>query len=204
VIDPYEKDRDPYPEKKPLSYQIRWAKGLCPIWVSRIDIRSDRSGVWSVKTQHLYYFASKEAIYEALLAQLLTDWLQPVRDIDPAGDPVEEILKYAKHKLKMSRLYPRESRLYATEIIQGAPRIKSVLTGELRDVVENLALLINHWADSGSIRAVDPYHLIFSIWAMTQHYADFEVQVKAILGERDHFEDAEQYLEDMLRRMLTV
>ena len=122
----------------------------------------------------------------------------------PAGDPVEEILKYAKHKLKMSRLYPRESRLYATEIIQGAPRIKSVLTGELRDVVENLALLINHWADSGSIRAVDPYHLIFSIWAITQHYADFEVQVKAILGERDHFEDAEQYLEDMLRRMLAV
>jgi TetR/AcrR family transcriptional regulator len=78
------------------------------------------------------------------------------------------------------------------------------LTGELRDVVDNLALLINHWADSGSIRAVDPYHLIFSIWAMTQHYADFEVQVKAIWGERDHFEDAEQYLEDMLRRMLTV
>ncbi len=104
----------------------------------------------------------------------------------------------------MSRLYPRESRLYATEIIQGAPRIKSVLTGELRDVVENLALLINHWADSGLIRAVDPYHLIFSIWAMTQHYADFEVQVKAILGEKDHFEDAEHYLEDMLRRMLTV
>ena len=156
------------------------------------------------KPNILYYFASKEAIYEALLAQLLTDWLQPVRDIDPAGDPVEEILKYAKHKLKMSRLYPRESRLYATEIIQGAPRIKSVLTGELRDVVDNLALLINHWADSGSIRAVDPYHLIFSIWAMTQHYADFEVQVKAILGEKDHFEDAEHYLEDMLRHMLTV
>ena len=59
------------------------------------------------KPNILYYFASKEAIYEALLAQLLTDWLQPVRDIDPAGDPVEEILKYAKHKLKMSRLYPR-------------------------------------------------------------------------------------------------
>ena len=104
----------------------------------------------------------------------------------------------------MSRLYPRESRLYATEIIQGAPRIKSVLTGELREVVENLTLLIDHWADAGLVRAIDPYHLIFSIWAMTQHYADFDVQVKAILGERDHFEDAKQYLEDMLRRMLTV
>ncbi|HAD27680.1 MAG TPA: TetR family transcriptional regulator [Rhodobacteraceae bacterium] len=156
------------------------------------------------KPNILYYFSSKEAIYEALLAQLLTDWLQPVRDIDPEGEPVEEILNYAKHKMKMSRLYPRESRLYANEIIQGAPRIKSVLTCELRDVVKSLAQLINNWSEAGLIRVIDPYHLIFSIWAMTQHYADFDVQVQAILGEGDHFNDAEQYLEDMLRRMLTV
>ena len=156
------------------------------------------------KPNILYYFSSKEAIYEALLAQLLTDWLQPVRDIDPEGEPVEEILNYAIHKMKMSRLYPRESRLYANEIIQGAPRIKSVLTCELRDVVQSLAQLISNWSEAGLIRVIDPYHLIFSIWAMTQHYADFDVQVQAILGDGDHFHDAEQYLEDMLRRMLTV
>jgi TetR/AcrR family transcriptional regulator len=104
----------------------------------------------------------------------------------------------------MSRLYPRESRLYATEIIQGAPRIKSVLTGELRDVVATLAQLIKNWSEAGLIRVIDPHHLIFSIWAMTQHYADFDVQVQAVLGDGDHFDDAEQYLEDMLRRMLTV
>ena len=156
------------------------------------------------KPNILYYFSSKEAIYEALLSQLLTDWLQPVRDIDPAGEPVEEILKYAQHKLTMSRLYPRESRLYANEILQGAPRIKLVLTGELRDVVATLAALIKSWSEAGLIRVIEPYHLIFSIWAMTQHYADFDVQVQAVLCEGDHFDDAEQYLEDMLRRMLTV
>ncbi len=169
---------------------------------STLDQIATESGL--SKPNILYYFSSKEAIYEALLAQLLTDWLQPVRDIDPAGDPVEEILKYAKHKLKMSRLYPRESRLYANEIIQGAPRIKSVLTGELRDVVATLAQLIKNWSEAGLIRVIDPYHLIFSIWAMTQHYADFDVQVQAVLGDGDHFDDAEHYLEDMLRRMLTV
>ena len=169
---------------------------------STLDQIAAESGL--SKPNILYYFSSKETIYEALLAQLLTDWLQPVRDIDPAGDPVEEILKYAKHKLKMSRLYPRESRLYANEIIQGAPRIKSVLTGELRDVVATLAQLIKNWSEAGLIRVIDPYHLIFSIWAMTQHYADFDVQVQAVLGDGDHFDDAEQYLEDMLRRMLTV
>ena len=169
---------------------------------STLDQIAAESGL--SKPNILYYFSSKETIYEALLAQLLTDWLQPVRDIDPAGDPVEEILIYARHKLKMSRLYPRESRLYANEIIQGAPRIKSVLTGELRDVVATLAQLIKNWSEAGLIRVIDPYHLIFSIWAMTQHYADFDVQVQAVLGDGDHFDDAEQYLEDMLRRMLTV
>ncbi len=169
---------------------------------STLDQIAAESGL--SKPNILYYFASKEAIYEALLAQLLTDWLQPVRDIDPAGDPVEEILIYARHKLKMSRLYPRESRLYANEIIQGVPRIKSVLTGELRDVIATLAQLIKNWSEAGLIRVIDPYHLIFSIWAMTQHYADFDVQVQAVLGDGDHFDDAEQYLEDMLRRMLTV
>ena len=169
---------------------------------STLDQIAAESGL--SKPNILYYFSSKEAIYEALLDQLLTDWLQPVRDIDPAGDPVEEILKYAKHKLKMSRLYPRESRLYANEIIQGAPRIKSVLTGELRDVIATLAQLIKNWSEAGLIRVIDPHHLIFSIWAMTQHYADFDVQVQAVLGDGDHFDDAEQYLEDMLRRMLTV
>lgn len=169
---------------------------------STLDQIAAESGL--SKPNILYYFSSKEAIYEALLDQLLTDWLQPVRDIDPAGDPVEEILIYARHKLKMSRLYPRESRLYANEIIQGAPRIKSVLTGELRDVIATLAQLIKNWSEAGLIRVIDPHHLIFSIWAMTQHYADFDVQVQAVLGDGDHFDDAEQYLEDMLRRMLTV
>jgi TetR/AcrR family transcriptional regulator len=169
---------------------------------STLDQIAAESGL--SKPNILYYFSSKEAIYEALLDQLLTDWLQPVRDIDPAGDPVEEILIYARHKLKMSRLYPRESRLYANEIIQGAPRIKSVLTGELRDVIATLAQLIKNWSEAGLIRVIDPYHLIFSIWAMTQHYADFDVQVRAILGDVDPFDGAQAYLEAMLRGLLEV
>jgi TetR/AcrR family transcriptional regulator len=169
---------------------------------STLDQISKEAGL--SKPNILYYFSSKEAIYEALLAKLLTDWLAPIHEIDATGDPVEEILKYAKHKLKMSRLFPRESRLYANEIIQGAPRINSVLTGELSEVVEKLSTIINKWMDEGKIRKVAPKHLIFSIWAMTQHYADFDVQVRAILGEVDHFADAETHLEDMLRRILTI
>ena len=156
------------------------------------------------KPNLLYYFSSKDAIYKALLAQLLENWLEPLKAIDPDGDPTEEILKYAKIKLDMSRDYPRESRLFANEIIQGAPQIGEVLKGELRTVIDALAKVVNGWVNDGKISPVDPYHLVFSIWSMTQHYADFDVQVRAVLGNKDPFAGAEQHLEEMLRRMLSV
>lgn len=156
------------------------------------------------KPNMLYYFSSKDAIYRALLTQLLADWLEPIYEIDPDGDPVEEILGYAKRKLMMSQHYPRESRLFANEVIQGAPQIGDTLRGELRAVIDKLAVLINGWVAAGRIQPVDPHHLIFSIWSMTQHYADFDVQVRAVMGEVDPFPGAERHLEDMLRRMLRV
>jgi TetR/AcrR family transcriptional regulator len=156
------------------------------------------------KPNILYYFKSKEVIYTTLLGELLTDWLKPVRDIDPDGDPIAEILGYAAHKMEMSQNYPRQSRLYANEIIQGAPRISNVLTSELHDVVDKFAQLIKSWSKKGLIRDVDPHHLIFSIWAMTQHYADFDFQVRAVLGHDDPFPKGEKHVEDMLRQMLTV
>ena len=50
------------------------------------------------------------------------------------------------------------------------------------------------------------YHLFFSIWAMTQHYADFDIQVKSILSqnEEDLFKDAEEYLTSVLLRTLSL
>ena len=156
------------------------------------------------KPNLLYYFSSKDAIYKALLAQLLENWLEPLKAIAPQGDPVEEILKYAKLKLRMSQNFPRESRLFANEIIQGAPQIGDVLKNDLRRVIEDLAVVVNQWIAQGRIRQVDPNHLVFSIWSMTQHYADFEVQVAAIVGDTDPFPAAETHLEDMLRRMLSI
>lgn len=155
------------------------------------------------KPNVLYYFSSKDAIYVALLSRLLGDWMKPVYAINPAGDPVEEILQYAKIKLDMSRRYPAESRLFANEIIQGAPRIIDVLSGELHDTMQSLAKVVEGWVNQGRIRPVHPYHLFFSIWSMTQHYADFDKQIRAVMGGEDPFIGAEAHLEDMIRRLLT-
>lgn len=156
------------------------------------------------KPNLIYYFKSKDTIYRALLDQLLEDWLEPIYEIDEAGDPVTEITGYAKRKLAMSQHYPRESRLFANEIIQGAPLIGDTLRGELRRVVNRLVNAIEKWEQAGRIRPIDPHHLIFTIWSVTQHYADFDVQVRAILPDQDPFPSAEAHLEDLLERMLRV
>ncbi len=157
------------------------------------------------KPNLLYYFSSKEAIHAALLDGLLETWLDPLHAMREDGDPLEEILGYVRRKLEMSRNFPRESRLFANEIVQGAPRIAPVLSGELKTLVDRKAVVISHWIESGKIAEVNPHHLIFSIWALTQHYADFDVQVHAVLGgdNVDPYPEAGRFLETLFTRTLT-
>lgn len=155
------------------------------------------------KPNLLYYFPSKEAIHIELLNGLLDVWLAPLRALDPAGDPRDEIIGYMRRKLEMSREMPRESRLFANEMLQGAPHMGATLSTELRTLVDDKAGVIRGWSESGRIAAVDPYHLIFSIWALTQHYADFDVQVRAVLGAgRDPYDEAGPFLDRLFERLL--
>ena len=104
------------------------------------------------KPNLLYYFPSKDAIYSELLSQLLDNWLDPLRDLDGDGDPVPELLGYVRRKLEMSRVYPRESKLFAIEIVQGAPRILDEIEGPLRQLVDEKAVLIQNWVKQGKDR----------------------------------------------------
>jgi len=155
------------------------------------------------KPNLLYYYPSKEAIYDALLTGMLATWLDPLRALDADGDPVAEILAYVRRKLQMSRDFPRESRLFANEIVQGAPRIMPVLEGELRSLVSQVAEVIDGWVAQGRLAPVDPRHLIFSVWSLTQHYADFDAQVRAVLNDDDPFPGAAAHLDILFRRLLT-
>lgn len=157
------------------------------------------------KPNVLYYFSSKDDIHRTLLTALLDLWLAPMLAIDADGDPLNEVLGYVAAKLDMSRDFPRESRLFAYEVLQGAPHLTEILGGRLRDLVDQTVTILQGWMNQGRLAQVDPHHLVFSIWAMTQHYADFEVQVRAVLGPgHDPFAEAGMFLENMYRRMLSV
>jgi TetR/AcrR family transcriptional regulator len=166
---------------------------------STIDQIAEAAGM--SKPNLLYYFRRKEDIHETLMQRLLDTWLAPLREFDAAGEPLTELKGYIRRKLEMARDFPRESRLFANEILQGAPRIMPMLEGDLKTLVDEKAAIIEGWMAAGKIARTDPCHLIFSIWATTQHYADFDVQVRAVLGPRrggdGRFDDAARYLEGL-------
>jgi TetR/AcrR family transcriptional regulator len=166
---------------------------------STIDQIAEAAGM--SKPNLLYYFRTKDAIHRQLIDRVLSTWLEPLRAFDAQGNPEAEIRSYIRRKLEMARDFPRESRLFANEILQGAPHIEDELKGPLKELVDEKAEVIRTWARTGKIARCDPYHLIFSIWSTTQHYADFDVQVRAVLGQayagEGRFEDAARYLEQL-------
>ncbi|WP_119387915.1 TetR family transcriptional regulator C-terminal domain-containing protein [Taklimakanibacter lacteus] len=157
---------------------------------STVDQIADRAGM--SKPNLLYYFRRKDDIYRAVLEKTLADWLVPLKSLDPTGEPLSEIARYIRAKMAMSRDNPKASRLFANEMLHGAPAIGDFLSGPMKLLVDETARTIKGWIARGQIAAIDPYHLIFTIWAMTQHYADFDIQIRAVLGRNsNHFADAE-------------
>ena len=167
-----------------------------------LDQISEQAGL--SKPNILYYFSSKEEIHLCLLQRLLKEWLEPLQQLNPKGEPVSEIIGYVQRKLEMSKMYPRESKLFAIEILQGAKHLKQFIQSDLKTLVDSKVALINNWVDQGKIAKINPVHLIFSIWATTQHYSDFETQIKLICGseQKNFLSDAEDHLKQMFTKLL--
>ncbi len=148
---------------------------------TRVEQVAERAGV--SKTNLLYYFASKEALYLAVLQEILDVWLAPLKAFREDLAPLVAIREYIRSKLEVSRDNPQASRLFCLEMLQGAPVLNAELSGALKALVEEKSAIIAGWVASGKLASVDPHHLIFMIWASTQHYADFASQVEAVTGK---------------------
>jgi AcrR family transcriptional regulator len=154
------------------------------------------------KTNLLYYYPSKEALYVAVLKQILDIWLAPLRAFRADLEPLVAIGEYIRLKLEVSRDYPEASRLFCLEMLQGAPLLKDELTGDLKTLVEDKSAIIAGWVAAGKLAVVDPHHLIFMLWATTQHYADFASQVEAVTGSNLSDEDFFRRTVENVQRMI--
>jgi TetR/AcrR family transcriptional regulator len=167
-----------------------------------VDEIARRAGM--SKPNLLYYYRRKKDIYVAVLEHTLEDWLAPLHGLNADGEPLEELSRYIRAKVRLSQSDPKASRLFANEILHGAPMIEKFLKGPLRQLVAEKASIIQGWMDAGKLAPVDPQHLIFAIWAVTQHYADFAVQVSAVLGRQESAANIEKAVLDILLRGLKV
>ncbi|WP_445503130.1 HTH-type transcriptional regulator RutR [Microvirga sp. G4-2] len=167
---------------------------------ARIDQIAEAAGL--SKPNLLYYFRTKEELYTAVLARTLDMWLEPLRELDGTSDPRVALSAYINRKLEYSRTHPSASRLFALEVLQGATHLNVALTGTLLEIVEAKSRIIESWIAEGKMRSIDPKHLIFAIWATTQHYADFSTQIEAITGKTiaddDFYETARTTLTSIL------
>ena len=199
------------PAKKPSRIQIRNRRRIMDAALevfsqhgyrgATLDQIADAAGM--SKPNLIYYFDGKEAIHVALLNALMEEWLAPLAELDESGEPLDEILTYVRRKMDMSRRYPRESRLFANEIIQGAPRIGPHLQSGLKPLFDEKCQLIRRWIEEGRLPPTDPQQLIFTIWAITQHYADFEAQVRVLIpNEEAGWDAANAHVESVFRTLL--
>jgi TetR/AcrR family transcriptional regulator len=130
-----------------------------------------------------YYFADKTDLYQQLLNQILAVWNERFDAFDESDDAKTALTTYIRAKVMYSKTDPEGSRLFASEIIHGAPHLQSYLNTEFKQWVKRKTQVIEAWIEQGKINPVDPLHLLFLIWSATQHYADFNVQVLSAMDK---------------------
>lgn len=160
---------------------------------------AERAGI--PKANIHYYFSTKEALYLRVLKDILEEWLSAAAfDAHDSARPALE--SYIRAKLHYSRVRPQASKVWANEILNGAPLIRAHLEDRLLAWVDAKASIIQGWIDRGELAPVNPRHLLFSIWATTQHYSDFATQITILLRkealEEGDFEQAAQLLTQMV------
>lgn len=151
-----------------------------------------------------YYFGNKQDLYRAVLARTLSDWLAPTHGITPEADPAVALGGYIRDKMRLSQQRPHASKVFANELLHGAPVLQTLLETELRDLVLEKAAVLDGWVAQGRMAPVSTVHLFFTIWSATQTYADFDVQIAAVLGRsvlspKDYAEATEHVVGLVLR-----
>lgn len=129
-----------------------------------------------------YYFPTKLTLYRQVVQNIFQIWLDAASSFDGAKSPEEGIGAYIDAKMEISRRHPNGSKVWASEVMHGAPVVQDYLEDALQDWTDGRMEIIQRWIDEGALRAINPRHLLYMLWATTQHYADFGHQVETLNG----------------------
>ena len=173
------------------------------------SIASSAEQVGVSKQNLLYYFASKQILYQRVLDDVLDDWLARMESLANEHDEPRDVLRaYIGAKLRFSREQPWASRVYALEVINGAPLYGAQIRDRVVPLLRKDIAVFEAWIAQGRIAAVNATHLMFAIWAMTQSYADFSAQMALVLDRkqltRKDYDDAEILLTHMVQAAIAL
>lgn len=138
------------------------------------------------KANVLYYFKSKDILYETILDRIIGKWNLGLENVTAEDDPAEVLYNYIKSKVIMAIEKPMQSRLFATEILRGAPYLQDYLRNNTRPWIRAKHQLFIEWMELGKMDKIDPNHLLFAIWSTTQYYADFQTEVLLVLNKLEY------------------
>ena len=149
-----------------------------------------------------YYFTSKIKLYERVIDDVFQAWLEAAEKFEDFNDPEKALTAYIHAKMDLSRSRPNGSKVWANEILHGAPIIHNYLNSRLKPWLTSRETCINRWISEGYIRPVNARFLMYMIWACTQHYADFDTQISALNNNKKlsdiEFEQAKKTVTEII------
>jgi AcrR family transcriptional regulator len=154
------------------------------------------------KTNILYYFKSKQGLYLALLQRIMHLWNSRFDQATVDDDPAQTIAEYITDKMEMSRTHPQVSRIFAMEILNGAPNFSTYFNEDHLLWMQGRKAIIDGWIESGKMAPIDPQYLLFNIWACTQHYADFSAQITNLRGAAMNKSDYQKATRELIALIL--
>ena len=137
------------------------------------------------KATLLYHFKSKTVLYQRVLETILSAWDEGFEELTIDAEPEIFFRRLIDTKIASVCADPLASKLFAQEIIQGAPHLDAHLSQKVKPWFRQQVSILEQWMDKGKIRRTDPTRLIFLIWAATQHYADFQAQVLTLMNRQE-------------------
>ena len=154
------------------------------------------------KSNIVYYYGTKEKLYRTVVENIFNVWREAADVLSPEHDPITALSDYIGTKLELARTRPYGSKVWANEIIQRAPVVQDYLEGELRQWTDDRIAVIEIWIARKQIRPVSARHLLYAIWATTQHYADFKHQIRTLNDDAEltaqQWEDTKRSLQEIL------
>nr|WP_317198696.1 TetR/AcrR family transcriptional regulator [uncultured Psychrobacter sp.] len=138
-----------------------------------------------------YYFKNKKNLYEKVLRAIIEEWNEGLVTMTVDSDPKSVIETFIRIKLKQAFTNPNRHKLFALEVISGAPHLQSFMATTMQEWALDKVEVMKIWHEQGRIGIADPLQLLILIWATTQRYAEFETEIVGLL-KKPAYEDQDE------------